>query len=53
MVGNVALPEQGDDANIILFKAGRSDQAYSMAGGHSTDGRLIAMHIDFFLLGSL
>ena len=52
-VANVTLPEQGDDVNIILFKAGQSDQAYTLVGGHSTDGRLMAIHIDFFLLGRL
>jgi hypothetical protein len=49
-IANVPLPLATDGANTILFGSGWGDGVYPVVGGYDADGKLVRVHIDFFVI---
>lgn len=45
-----ALPLAKDGENLILFHSGWGDGCYPVVGSFDSSGRLVAAHIDFFVI---
>lgn len=50
-IANIPLPPATDGSNHILFHSGFGDGFYPACGGYDAEGRLVAVHIDFFVVG--
>jgi hypothetical protein len=51
-IANLPLPESDNSANIVLMRSGWGDGVYPVIGGYDRSGRLVRVHIDFFVVGS-
>lgn len=51
-IANIPLPLAKDGANLILFHSGWGDGFYPVIGGYDAIGKLVAIHIDFFVISS-
>ena len=49
-LANVVLPLAKNEENIVLFQTGWGDGYYAIVGGFDAAGRLVAVHVDLFLL---
>jgi hypothetical protein len=50
-IANILLPQATDGANMILFHSGWGDGSYPLVGGYDANGNLVAVHIDFQVVG--
>ena len=48
-IANIPLPLNKDE-NLILFHSGWGDGVYPVVGGYDSNGKLIAIHTDFFVM---
>ncbi len=48
---NIPLPHAQDGANIIVVHSGWGDGFYPVIGGYDADDQLVAVHIDFYVVG--
>lgn len=51
-LANIRLPMTKNDNNIIIIHSGWGDGFYPVIGGYDSQGNLIAIHIDFFVVYS-
>jgi hypothetical protein len=49
-LANIILPRATRDENLVLFHSGWGDGNYPVIGSFDSAGRLIAAHIDFFVV---
>jgi len=49
-LANIILPHSKNGENLILFHSGWGDGRYPVIGSFDIDGRLLAAHIDFFVV---
>lgn len=49
-IANLLLPLGRDGANLVLFPSGWGDGVYPVIGGYDSQGGLVAVHIDFFVI---
>jgi hypothetical protein len=49
-IANIALPLARNGENLVLFHSGWGDGVFPVIGSYSADGRLLAVHIDFFVV---
>ena len=49
-LANLTLPRAEGTENIVLFHTGWGDGSYAIVGGFDAAGRLVAVHVDLFLL---
>ena len=49
-VVNLALPHAPGGENVVAVSSGWGDGYYAVVGGYDADGRLAAVHVDFFLI---
>lgn len=52
-LANIPLPLGDGSTNIIIFHSGWGDGFYPVVGGYDDTDTLVAVHIDFFVVGSL
>jgi len=50
-IANIILPQSTCNNNLILFHSGWGDGVYPIIGGYDVSGNLIAIHIDFMVIG--
>jgi hypothetical protein len=50
-LANIPLPQGDGSTNIILMHSGWGDGFFPVLGGFDPDGALVAVHIDFFVVG--
>ena len=49
-IANIVLPFATDGANTVLFHSGWGDGIYPIIGGYSTQGNLVAVHVDLMVI---
>ena len=49
-VVNLALPHAPEGENVVAVNSGWGDGYYAAVGGYDANGRLAAVHVDFFLI---
>ena len=50
-IANIPLPNGDGQSNIIIVHSGWGDGLYPVLGGFDATGQLVAIHIDFMILG--
>jgi len=50
-IASIRLPNATNGSNLILFHSGWGDGFFPIVGGYNTSGKLVAVHIDFQVLG--
>ena len=51
-LANIVLPGADDGSNIVIVHSGWGDGVYPVVGGYDADGNLVAVHIDFAVVGA-
>jgi hypothetical protein len=49
-IANIALPNSRQGENIVIVHSGWGDGHYPVVGGYDASGRLVRVHIDFFVV---
>ena len=49
-IANLLLPLGRDGSNLVLFPSGWGDGVYPLVGGYGSQGELVAVHVDFFVI---
>lgn len=49
-LANIELPHSKEENNLILFHSGWGDGYYPVIGGYNQQNKLVAVHIDFFVV---
>jgi len=50
-VANIELPVSNVGANVVVVRSGWGDGVYPVVGGYDADGRLVRVHLDFYVVG--